>query len=77
MRQTTDAPSPSTQPLQALCERVGRETPCLQQVFRCAEHPHLSLEVRGTSNFGIHIAFSSEVELSTYIQVVGRGRTSA
>jgi hypothetical protein len=75
MRQTTDTPSPSTQPLHALRGRIAREAPWLH-VTQCAKHPHSSLVVRDSSNYGIRVAFSNDADLSMYIHAVGKGGAS-
>ena len=66
-------PSPSTQPLQALRERIECEAPWLH-IVRFGQHPSPFIEVKDTSNLNIHIAFSSEVAFITFIQVVGKGK---
>lgn len=72
MKQPSTAPFPSTQPLQALRERVEYEAPWLH-IVRCIEQPSPCLEVKDTSNLHIHVTFSSDVEFTLYIQVVGKG----
>ena len=72
MNQLSTTPFLSTQPLQALRERIEREAPWLH-IVRCIEHPYPFIEVKDTSNLDIHVTFSSEVEFTLYIQVVGKG----
>ena len=75
MSQTTDTPSLSTQSLQALRERIEREAPWLH-IIRCVAYPYPFLEVRGSSNGGIHVTFSTESEFVAYVHIIGRGRTN-
>ncbi len=63
---------PSTQPLQALRERIEHEAPWLH-IVRFIEHPYPFIEVKDTSNLNIHVTFSTEVAFQVYIQVVGKG----
>jgi hypothetical protein len=72
MNQLSTTPSPSTQPLQALRERIECGAPGLR-IIRCIEQPYPFIEVKDTSNLDIHVTFSSEVEFTLYIQVVGKG----
>ena len=76
MSQTTDTSSPGTQPLQALCACIEREAPWLQ-IIRCVEHPYPFLIVQDTSNYGIHVTFSTEGDYVAYVHIIGRGRTNA
>ncbi|HLQ28048.1 MAG TPA: hypothetical protein VK140_02280 [Ktedonobacteraceae bacterium] len=75
MKQSSSTSSTSTQPLQALRERIEREAPWLH-IIRCVPYPHPFIEVKDTSNLNIHVTFSTEVELATYVHIVGRGGTS-
>ncbi len=62
----------TTQPLQALRERIECEAPWLH-IVRCMAQPHPFIEVKDTSNLSIHVTFSTEVELATFLHIVGRG----
>jgi hypothetical protein len=73
MNQLNTTPSLSTQSLQALRERIEHEAPWLH-IVRCIEQPSPFIEVKDTSNLNIHVAFSSDVEYTTFMQVVGKGR---
>ena len=74
--QTLDTAPLGALPLDTLSERIERETPWLH-VIRQAQHPYPYLEVRDSSNYGIHVGFASASEWQTYVQIVGRGRRSA
>jgi hypothetical protein len=65
--------SPSTQSLHALRVRIEHEAPWLH-IVRCIEGLYPFIEVKDTSNRNIHVAFSSDVAYTTFIQVVGKGR---
>ena len=71
--QTSDTVPLGAQPLAALCERIERERAFLH-VIRQAQHPYPYLEVRDSSNYGIHVGFASTSEWQTYVQIIGRGR---
>ena len=72
MNQLSTTPSPSTQPLQALRERIEHEAPWLH-IVRRIEQPYAFIEVKDTSNLDIHVTFSSQAEFTTYLHLVGKG----
>ena len=76
MKPSSSTSSPSTQPLQALRERTERDASWLH-ILRCVAHSHPFIEVKDTSNLDIHVTFSTEFELATFLHIVGKGGTWA
>lgn len=72
MRPSSNTTPTTTQLLHTLRERIEHEAPWLH-IVRCIQQPYPFIEVKDTSNLHIHVTFSSEVEFTLYIQVVGKG----
>lgn len=67
VRYTSSASSPS---LQALRERIERDTPWLQ-VLDLVESPYPFVKVKDSVN-GIIVGFSSEADYTTYVGMMSR-----
>ena len=68
MSEQQHPPSPSVPAIQALEERIRRETPHLK-VLQVFESPRALVEVKDTLH-GIIVGFSSEADYLTYCQIV-------